>query len=243
VDTSLRDAVTEANDGLARSAVYRLLAQVLSYPTPAGVEQLLEEDVPLALALAPILSGPVGTLVADLAAALEGVTREALERAYLTAFTHVHSADCSLYETDYTAARVWRQSQELADLGGFYRAFGVEERMERPDHVAVELEFLHLLAYKAAWAAATHDREHVRTCERAREAFLADHALRWMPGLLERLEVLGAGGPYAAVARLARRFLSDEAARFGLRTDAGPTPTPAAHEGEAEGDPALCEGE
>jgi|SRR5581483_610610 DMSO reductase family type II enzyme chaperone len=208
----VRSRVAEANELLGRSAVYRLVAQALAYPAPEDVAHLLEEDLPFAAAL-----GPPEVGVSELADVLQGVSQASLEEEYRTVFTHVHSADCSLYETDYTAPQAWRQSQELADLGGFYRAFGVEEQMERPDHASVELEFLHVLAYKAAWAAANGDGEHLAVCERAHEAFLRDHALRWMPGLLQRLEVRGAGGPYAAIARLALRFLAGEAARFGLQ--------------------------
>jgi TorA maturation chaperone TorD len=148
-----------------------------------------------------------------------------------------------LYETDFGAGDVWRQSQELADLAGFYRAFGVDVQGERPDNAPVELEFLHVLAFKAGWALARDETEHAEVCDRAEEAFLRDHALRWIPSLAERIAAAAVDGPYAAAAMLIRELLRAEAARRGLAFSMGaesavPDPELVAAEGEG-----LCEAE
>lgn len=210
------DPAVETGGGLARSAVLGLLSQALAYPTAAVVADLLEEDLPFALALADDLPPEVAEAVRGLAGALEGATADDLEVAHRHLFSHVHSRDCPLYETDHLAREVWRQSQDLADLGGFYRAFGLEESGERVDHVSVELEFLHVLAYKRAWALERGQAEHAEVCRLAEETFLRDHVLRWMPDVAERLVVLGAGSPYAAVGELLGAVLRAEAVRTGL---------------------------
>ena len=215
--TDLReDLGREANETLARSCVYRLLSQAFAYPTPDAVRQLMEEDLPLATGVSGPLPDGVRRALDECAAALEDRTPEELESAYRGVFSHVHSVDVPMFETDYTARDVWRQSRELADLGGFYRAFGMEEADERQDGVSIELEFLHLVSYKAAWAIVQADREHAETCRIALEGFLADHALKWIPGFAARVSILGTGGPYAAVGHLTRVFLAAEAERFGL---------------------------
>lgn len=215
--TDLReDLANEANETLARSLTYRLLSQAFAYPTPDSVHQLLEEDLPLATGVSALLPEDVRLALDECAAALEDMTYVRLEAAYGQVFSHVHSVDAPMFETDYTVRDVWRQSRELADLGGFYRAFGMEEADERQDGVCVELEFLHLVSYKAAWAIVQADREHAETCRLANEGFLADHALKWIPGFAARVSVLGTGGPYGAVGRLTRVFLAAEAERFGL---------------------------
>ncbi len=210
------DPAVEASGALARSAVLGLLSQALAYPTALAVDDLLEEDLPFSLALASRLPQEVAEALRALAGALEGVRAEALEATYRDRLSHVHSQDCPLYETDHAARAVWRQAQDLADLGGFYRAFGLEETGERVDHVSVELEFLHFLAYKLAWALERGETEHAEVCSLAEEAFLRDHVLRWMPDVAERLAALGEGTPYEVVADLLGVFLRAESDRTGV---------------------------
>jgi hypothetical protein len=97
----------------------------------------------------------------------------------------VTSKDCPPYETDYCHWEdpTYRASQ-MADVAGFYRAFGVEpggERPERPDHVSIELEFVALLYRKSLVALAAGDSENADVCCMAREAFVRDHVGWWMP--------------------------------------------------------------
>jgi len=232
------------SEALARSVVYRVLSHGLAYPTPDGVAELREEDMPLTAAVAALLPDEVRTALSAVGEELERSDAPALEEAYRGIFSHVHSADCPSYETDYTARDVWRQTRELSDIAGFYRAFGMDPRAERPDHVAVELEFLHLVSYKAAWAAAgSGEQEHVEVCAQAEQRFMADHASRWMPGFAARVSALARGGFYGRLAELALALLRSEAARLSLQIDENVGPAAPRSEQElAAEDVALCEG-
>lgn len=231
------DPRVEASQELARAAVYSLLSQALAYPISPVVQDLLEEDLPFALALAGSLPASVADALEVLAGALEGVTAEALEEAFRDRFTHVHSRDCPLYETDHVDRAVWRQAADLSDLGGFYRAFGLEESGERVDHVSVELEFLHVLAYKRAWALEHGQGEHAEVCRRAEETFLRDHVMRWIPDVAARLQAVGDGSPYAAVGVLMGEVLLAESARTGVPITAREPVEPV----EGPQEIALCE--
>lgn len=233
------DLTATATEALARSAVLGLLSQALAYPTASAVADLLEEDLPFARALAEHLPPEVGSALEDLAVALEGETSGSLEAAFGERFSHVHPRDCPLYETDHRAREVWRQTQVLADLGGFYRAFGLEESGERADHISVELEFLHVLAYKTAWALERGEAEHAERCRGAERAFLAEHVLRWLPDVAERLRLIGRGSPYATVGALLAAYLHAEAERTGVSV-AVETPVGPVEPGGPE-DVALCE--
>jgi DMSO reductase family type II enzyme chaperone len=237
------DRIAEANAALARSAVYRLLSQAFAYPTPLVAGGLLEEDLPLAHAVSAWLPEPVRRALGDAALALEGATADTLEAGYRAVFSHVHSTDCPTYETDYTVKDVWKQTRELADLGGFYRAFGMQEQGERPDNICVELEFLHLASYKQAWAIVQREGEPEETCRAAQEAFLRDHLLKWVPGFALRVRALAGSGPYAAFADLAREFLGQEAIRFGLDIAWTIEPPVRLPDEEAVEETALCEGD
>jgi TorA maturation chaperone TorD len=145
-----------------------------------------------------------------------------------------------MYETDYGPRDVWRQSNELADIAGFYRGFGFDPIGERPDHAAVELEFLHVLAYKEVWATVHHDEANVDVCRRAAAAFERDHALRWLPALAARSGALAADGPYAAAARLLTAFCVAESERLGVPLPED-VPDPIVAGGPGDDPPGLCE--
>lgn len=237
-----REARTAPDETLARALVLRLLSQVFSYPTPGEVERMTQDDAPLALAAVRYLPDAVRRALTALDGALAGRTAAALESRYAEVFTHVHSGDCPVYETDYGPRDVWRQSNDLADIAGFYRAFGFEPHLERPDHAAVELEFLHVLAYKEVWATVHDDEANATVCREAAAAFARDHALRWMPSLAARAGALAADGPYAAAAELLASFCAAESERLGLMNPGDlPAPSGVGVGGPEVDPPGLCE--
>lgn len=240
---TIRDPTRDATaDTLARAMVLRLLSQALAYPTPLDVDRLLWEDVPLASSMAQRLPGGVRDALERFLPTLEGSTARSLESRYAEVFTHVHSGDCPAYETDYGPRDVWRQADALADIAGFYRAFGFDPVGERPDHVSVELEFLHVLAYKDAWATAHGDDANADVCREAEGTFERDHALRWLPVLAGRIRLLAPDGPYAACADLLSAWCAAESERLGVPLP-DDVPVSATSRPGADDAPGFCEEE
>ncbi len=224
-----------ADEVLARSLVYRALAQVFAFPLADRVAILREEDLPLAIACVPSLSIDVQEAAEAVVEAVGSLDTPGLESAYTALFQHVHSVDAPLYETDMTThGDVFRQTQELADLGGFYRAFGMECDAERPDALSVELEFLHLLTYKIGWAIVQSQESGHEICEKAQRAFLSDHVLRWVPDVTRRIEALDGDTPYSRAATLLRVFLDEESTRLGVEPARGSRSIPLTILGSAE---------
>lgn len=200
---------TAEERALARAAVYRLLALAFTYPTSDTVDGL-RAAIPVARAGAELISQDTARAVASAATAFESAGKEELERAYQKTFTLTYSQDCPAYETAFSARHVFQQSAHQADIAGFYRAFGVEPRAERPDHLATELEFAYLLALKEAHAREQREAEHVRVTRDATRAFLRDHLARWAPLIAGRVANWMPGTPYAAAARALATFIHDE---------------------------------
>ncbi len=93
------------------------------------------------------------------------------------------------YETSYESARSapGGKTLALADIAGFYRAFGFQAQGERPDHLAPELEFVSLLCIKEAYARLTGETEGAEVCAEARSKFLREHLAPWLPSFRQRV--------------------------------------------------------
>jgi len=148
---------------------------------------------------------------------------------------------CSLHETAYgDGRRVAGRAQELADVNGFYCAFGFEiasAQPDLPDHIGTELEFYSLLLVKEAYAVAQLLREERRVTQRARARFLECHLGRWIGTLSTALAAEPGSAPYRELARAAQDLVANECRALKLR------PEPAAGRlpfDELQGDNLVC---
>jgi TorA maturation chaperone TorD len=239
---------------LARQCVYRFFAAALSDPWSGNWPLLFEEQSrALATASADLLRGEApecalgfGELKPanfDLSPVLAQIPSSAseLRAEYDRIFGLVFSRECPPYETEYYPAEdTFFRSQQLADIAGFYRAFGLEPsrvRPERPDHVALELEFMAFLLAKrrlaaapvaeVADASATCQRaEKIEVCDEAIKKFFRDHLAWWLPSFAAGLRKKAGSGFYAELGHALAAFVPLErgrmdvaAARLPLRAD------------------------
>lgn len=126
-----------------------------------------------------------------------------------------------LYGAERTAENEFRRAIELSDIMGFYRAFGVQPDRERPDAMALELEFMHLLCFKLINALRESEdpcgRVRAALCRDAQRKFFARHLL---PAAKKTAgAIIGTAGDtfYAEAARALLEFL--EAERRFLKRD------------------------
>jgi nitrate reductase assembly molybdenum cofactor insertion protein NarJ len=223
----------DTNIAVRRAQVYSFLSDAFLYP-----DENWCEDVPLVEEILSSLDWVSPAL------AIRPLDLAALQAAYRHAFGATGSI---CYETEYGLPHEFRQSQELADINGFYRAFGFTNGgrvRERPDHLAVELEFMSILALKEAYTAQDGLVEHFEVCLEAQRKFLGDHLGRWIDKFAQSLALngdgvartgygvarMGYGGPYQALARFCALFVNADAARLGVLLEpgelAGARPTP-----------------
>jgi len=201
--------MTDSQFALHRSQLYRFLADAFLYPT---------EDWTLD---APLLEPTLSELdLSKYGLQFDTICLDDLQAEH----RHVFGLTGSLcYETEYGLPHEYRQSQEMADIAGFYRAFGFENGgviRERPDNLSTELEFMHTLTLKEAYAREADQPEHVEVCVDAQRKFLCDHLAHWLPLFGKRLEQLAVDGVYAELTFLATAFVAAEADRL----DAQPEP-------------------
>ena len=123
------------------------------------------------------------------------------------------------YETEIGSQHEYRQSQEMADLAGFYRAFGFNVGgavRERPDHLSVELEFMYVLALKESYAAREGNPDYFEISLDAQKKFLSEHLGKWAELFAKSLAHFAETGPYVALANFAAEWIKADARRLGV---------------------------
>ena len=211
----------------ARAAVYRLLAEATAYPDAESVALVRGPYLDAALWAASGIDRPTAAAVRAVRRALAELTVEAAERAFVSTFGHARPQRAVPFECPYVTTNLFQESDVLADIAGFYRAFGVEPasgRAERQDHIVLELEFMHLLAAKAAHAIERGAEEWIEIAREAQRSFFSAHLARWAARFFRLLGEPGAPAHYAAIARLAEAFLRSESALLGSALELAPRP-------------------
>jgi putative dimethyl sulfoxide reductase chaperone len=201
---------------LGRAAVYELLSCAFSYPDAESVEQL--QAYIRDIAEHPIADGlELGPLLSALEHELEGTPLRSLETGHTGLFAG--DVQCSPHETEYDFD-TFVKARQLADIAGFYRAFGLKPagpKREAPDFVATELEFLSIVTLKQAYANVQGWEDEATVAADALRAFVQDHAGRWIPTLCRSIaETQGASPFYLAAAALCARVFEREIQRLGV---------------------------
>jgi len=230
---------TRSASASERSRAYSLLATALAYPTDAGIDGIVAAIAEGAPGYPPALR----TLLEELSATISG-DPATLGRSHQRLFPQIESPETPGYETAYRGNEIFNQTAIMADIAGFYRAFGLEvggSTHERPDHVTVELEYLAFLCFKEAISAERGDDDQADVCADAERTFLADHLGDWGPELGRRLEQYSDHEFFVVVGRLLDRWINLRLDDLGVEPTAG-IGVLVPHEGRGANDEALpCE--
>lgn len=135
-------------------------------------------------------------------------------------FAHRTTVLCPIYEVEYDRDRAVSQGATLADIAGFYRAFGLELAVnERPDHLALELEFMGFLAHKEALALQDGLLEQAELCRDAQKKFLEAHLGRWVGIVADTLARATQIEFYKTLAADMKEFIESECALLRVQPE------------------------
>lgn len=176
--------IPSARHAQARSAVYALFSRLVASPfdapslaqalPPADLAELageLRARLPYSLDLAPVTA---------IAAELEEGDAERLAAEFSGLF-EVTGAPVPLREELSPSSTDKAKEETLR----FYQFFGytlAEDRQWAPDHLSVQLEFMHFLSFKESEAG---DPEHLASYRLAQRDFLERHLCHWYPEILK----------------------------------------------------------
>lgn len=142
-----------------------------------------------------------------------------LQSEHRRVFSNVITLDCPPYETLFGNDHVFAQSHVMGDISGFYKAFGVElskDIHERLDHLSVEFEFMHFLAYKESYSLCHDGPEKTQIVVDAQKKFVKNHVGRWVPLFCRMLTKKADFGLFKLVADLTADWMEFETAFLGV---------------------------
>ncbi len=209
-----------------RNSVYGFLAAALRYPDQATLGMLDDsarwspwfEDIRQTEPVLFELLDAARTTLTESNCDNDSRSKMLQER-HTQLFGHAVRGTCPPYELEYERGDIPQQSAELADIAGFYNAFGMEldaAAHERADHATVQFEFLSVLAAKEAYAIETNNVEGRQVLQHAEKAFLADHIAHWVPAMATRLQDADPEGFYGRLGGLTQSFIAAECGHFGV---------------------------
>ncbi|ELY60069.1 anaerobic dehydrogenase [Natronococcus amylolyticus DSM 10524] len=134
-------------------------------------------------------------------------------------FGFEEGGNISQYQIEYSPGTLVTSTDVLADISGFYGAFGLsmdEGNRERVDHLCIQLEFLSHLALQTAYLENEGDETGIEVLTDAQGSFLEDHLGRWTGRFRETLEDEADVEFYRALAVLVDSLVADDTDRFGV---------------------------
>ena len=180
---------------LARAALYNFLAVALGEPPTAAMVRSAGKIIP-GLVDAPLVD---------------------LQREHTRLFVGPGEGYTPPYASIYLQAEetekrlLW--SGETAKVEVVYRAAGLEiapGQPRVPDHLALELQFMHHLCSRQAEALTRGEMQEAAQWQRRQEAFLREHLFTWLPRFIARLERYARIPFYPALAGFMLDFLQSE---------------------------------
>lgn len=206
---------------IRRARLYGTLAAAFDRPDETVIATVEDGSIVEELSTAAtVLEGQEATAgpLADALPADAG----ALRSAYAEAFGNENEATVSQYETEYAPGTLVTNTDQLADMAGFYRAFGLDvasDSRDRPDYLPTQLEFAtHLLAQRA-YLRTEADETGVAIVTDAWAAFVEDHLGRWVPRFADAVHEEVDAPFYRVLADLLEALLEDETERLGVSPD------------------------
>ncbi len=233
-----RPDLTDPALSFARQSLYRFAALTLVDPKTDSWQQLADRQIRALLTEAAEILRDEALAKPEMLAVGEQpleqldpasvfsqmpLTEAELNTAYESTFGLLVSSGCPPYETEYIGDKfTFQRSHTLADISGFYHAFGLKPSTahpERHDHIVLELEFMAFLIGRQRQASEDNDpdrEQHGTVCTDAQVRFFREHLVWWAPAFARLLSHEVKGGYYGAVANFLAALITAERALLGV---------------------------
>lgn len=202
---------------LERAAAIKLVALGFTYPAEGYMAAVRQAFAQAAAGSA----GPESEISASFSGAREAwLTADEGELQLEFTRLFLGNAPCPPHETSYgDGRRIAGHGVELADISGFYEAFGFTlstTNPDLPDYLCTELEFYSLLLLKQAYALHAGKAKHEEVTASAARAFLEQHLGRWTGTFVGGLAEHQAASAYLSLGRLLADLIETECRHQGV---------------------------
>ncbi|MFZ7113413.1 MAG: TorD/DmsD family molecular chaperone [Desulfatiglandales bacterium] len=177
-------------DPFLRSTGYREIASWYRYPEQSSIEELKKKVEEIRSAFEALdITGNFDAIkeLDGLFDALDGLSLTDLQAEYVRLFDY--RPPCPLFESSYTELEKNNPGKVKLSVEDFYNEFGLDaspSSPEPPDHLMLELEFMHFLSFKEG-EALQHDGPDIEKYRVAQKRFCKTHLQKWVPAFCERL--------------------------------------------------------
>ncbi len=121
------------------------------------------------------------------------------------------------YESVYHNGDGTLMGNSTLEVMSLFREAGyslADDYHDAPDHIATELEFMHILVAGISEFVQKNDTVAAEQYMRILISFLTDHLANWIPGLTRQVETVTGSEFYRSLARITRRTIEDDVKRL-----------------------------
>ena len=206
-------SVTTPTDQLVqRAAWFKVFSLLFRYPDEETIALLKSGVAELPV---EVLRTEMRTNAEPFKRAVADATSAQITLEYSGLFTG--AGLCRTNENDYEKLS-FSMTEKLADVAGFYSAFGFEVRDdigERPDFIGTELDFINRLLLKQAYAIKKGWSEQAGISADAVRSFMEAHFINWVPQLCYALgELTTEASVYATASGALAAMVESEGERL-----------------------------
>lgn len=197
----------DPDEATARQDLCRFLSACYYEPATEFAEEKLFDSIVIA---ATRLDPELAALAQQLRAAFESEDLQTLLVDYTRLFLGPIDALAKPYGSCWLPAQALTEDNPPPAVLALYSEGGLDiddEFQELPDHVAVELEFLYLLAFTQNQASQAGDSDALATSELLQKRFLDEHLGAWIGPFAAAMKSGAETGFYRVLATLTERFV------------------------------------
>lgn len=216
-----------------RSEVYKILSVCFQYPGQdffRYVKGNLLKDLNSSLTkllFSENLESTYELFQPVLRARLAKCSLDDLQVEYTGLFIYAGDALCCLpYESIYREKGKRLSGESTVSVKQFYRRFKIcvsPEFRDLADHLAVELNFMHFLAYNEDMFSTRGQEQESNLCTENERIFLNKHLLKWVPAFAKCLKENSQSVFFRALSQVTSDFLSADSAQLAGRKEAEQT--------------------